>query len=86
MQRFNYIHSFLQNPLKEMKINREFKYLLRAKRSEAKRARKRALSHVVVDEFHLQNLKAAITQKLSILEVWCIEQITLLFIHGFTHI
>ena len=48
--------------------------LLRAKRSEAKRARKRALSHVVVDEFHLQNLKTAITQKLSILEVWCMEQ------------
>ena len=47
---------------------------MRAKRSEAKRARKRALSHVVVDEFHLQNLKTAITQKLSILEVWCIEQ------------
>ena len=43
-------------------------FLLRAKRSEAKRARKRALSHVVVDEFHLQNLKIALTQKLSILE------------------
>ena len=43
-------------------------HLLRAKRSEAKRARKRALSHVVVDEFHLQNLKIALTQKLSILE------------------
>ena len=48
--------------------------LLRAKRSEAKRARKRALSHVVVDEFHLQNLKIALTQKLSILEACCIEQ------------
>ena len=43
-------------------------------RLRAKQARKRALSHVVVDEFHLQNFKAAITQKLSILEAWCIEQ------------
>ena len=42
--------------------------------SEAKRARKRALSHVVVDEFHLQNLKVALTRKLSILEACCIEQ------------
>ena len=48
--------------------------LLRVKRSEAKRARKRALSHVVVHEFHLQNLKVALTRKLSILEACCIEQ------------
>ena len=41
--------------------------------SEAKRARKRALSHVVVDEFHLQNLKIAPTQKLGILEACCVE-------------
>ena len=49
-------------------------WLLRAKRSEAKRARKRALSHVVVEKFHLQNLKVALTRKLSILEAYCIEQ------------
>ena len=60
--------------LYQMFVWDHFTHLLRAKRSEAKRARKRALSHVVVDEFHLQNLKTAITQKLSILEVCCIEQ------------
>ena len=34
--------------------------------NEAERARKKALSHVVVDEFHLQNLKIATTRKLTI--------------------
>ena len=29
---------------------------------------------IVVDEFHLQNLKIALTRKLSILEACCIEQ------------
>ena len=55
-------------------------YLLRPKR-----ARKRALSHVVVHEFHLQNLKVAITRKLSILEVWCMEQ-KVFRLTCFTHI
>ena len=53
--------------------------------SKAKRARKRALSHVVVDEFHLQNLKVAITRKLSILEACCIEQ-NVFVCTCFTHI
>ena len=42
--------------------------------SEAKRACKRALSHVVVDEFHLQNPKIALTQKINILEACCMAQ------------
>ena len=51
----------------------------------AKRARKRALSHVVVDEFHLQNLIIALTRKLSIFEACCTEQ-KVFGCTGITHI
>ena len=45
------------------------KALLRARFASLRFAR-----NVVVDEFHLQNLKIALTRKLSILEACCIEQ------------
>ena len=53
--------------------------------SEAKRARKRALSQVVVDEFLLQNLIIALTRKLSILEACCTDQ-NVFVCMCFTHI
>ena len=58
---------------------------MRAKRSEAERARKRALFHVVVEWNTWVNFNFALARKRSILEVWCIEKKMFVCPH-FTHI